>query len=46
MDSMPGLSYIFSKEGKLVYWGSKKAWSILEYSNEEMNNKSVDGFYR
>jgi PAS domain S-box-containing protein len=44
LDSMPGLTYIFSKEGKLVYWGSKKAWSILEYSNEEMNNKSVMDF--
>ena len=44
LDSMPGLTYIFSKEGKLVYWGSKKAWSILEYSNEEMNNKLVMDF--
>lgn len=44
LDSMPGLTYIFSKDGKLVYWGSKKAWSILEYSDEEMNNKSIMDF--
>lgn len=41
MDSMPGLSYIFSKDGPLVAWGSRKAWDILEYSDEEMNNKHV-----
>ncbi|MBE0571719.1 MAG: hypothetical protein IH618_09270 [Ignavibacteriaceae bacterium] len=38
---MPGLSYIFSKEGKLVYWGSKKAWQLLEYSDEDLENKYV-----
>jgi PAS domain S-box-containing protein len=41
MDSMPGLSYIFSKDGELIAWGSRKAWDILEYSDEEMNNKHV-----
>ncbi len=41
MDSMPGLSYIFSKDGKLVYWGSKKAWQLLEYSDEDLENKYV-----
>ncbi|MBE0571782.1 MAG: sigma 54-interacting transcriptional regulator [Ignavibacteriaceae bacterium] len=44
MDSMPGLSYIFSKEGNLVAWGSRKAWDMLEYSDEEMNNKLVIEF--
>ncbi|MDZ7624373.1 MAG: sigma 54-interacting transcriptional regulator [Ignavibacteriaceae bacterium] len=44
MDSMPGLAYIYSKEGNLVAWGSRKAWDILEYSEEEMNNKHVMDF--
>ena len=41
---MPGLTYIFNKAGQLVEWGSRKAWSILEYSDEEMNNKFVVDF--
>lgn len=44
MDSMRGLAYIFSKEGNLVAWGSRKSWSILEYTDEEMDNKSVMEF--
>lgn len=45
MDSMPGLSYIFSKDGHLVAWGSKKAWQMLEYSDEELENKYVLEFF-
>lgn len=41
MDSMPGLCYIFSKDGHLVAWGSKTAWAMLEYSDEELKNKYV-----
>ena len=38
---MPGLCYIFSKDGHLVAWGSKTAWAMLEYSDEELKNKYV-----
>lgn len=44
LDSMPGLAYIFSKEGQLGAWGSKKAWQMLEYSEEELQNKHVLDF--
>jgi len=35
MDSMPGLAYIFSRDGHLVAW-NKRAEEILELSAEEM----------
>lgn len=44
MDSMPGLAYIFTKEGQLGAWGSKKAWQMLEYSEEELQNKHLLDF--
>jgi PAS domain S-box-containing protein len=36
MDSMPGLAYIFSRDGQLVAW-NKRAEEILGYSNEELH---------
>jgi PAS domain S-box-containing protein len=44
LDSMPGLAYIFTKDGQLGSWGSKKAWSMLEYTEEELQNKFVLDF--
>jgi len=35
MDSMPGLAYIFSRDGQLVAW-NKRAEEILGYSTEEL----------
>ena len=43
MDSMPGLSYIFSKDGHLVAW-NKQAEDFFGYSKEEMQNKFVLDF--
>jgi PAS domain S-box-containing protein len=43
MDSMPGLAYIFSKEGQLVAW-NKRAEEILGYSAEEMQEKMALSF--
>jgi len=36
MDSMPGLAYIFSRDGQLVAW-NKRAEEILGYSTEELH---------
>ena len=41
MDCLPGLSYIYNKEGELVAWSSSKTWDILGYSDEELNNKHI-----
>ena len=43
MDSMPGLAYIFSRDGQLVAW-NKKAEEVLELSPEEMEGKMTSGF--
>jgi len=41
MDCLPGLSYIYNKEGELVAWSSSKTWDILGYSDEELHNKHI-----
>ena len=38
MDSMPGLAYIFSKDGHLVAW-NKRAEEILELSADEISER-------
>jgi len=43
MDSMPGLAYIFSKDGQLVAW-NKRAEEILGYSYEELHGKITPEF--
>ena len=43
LDSMPGLAYIYSKDGNLVAW-NKRAEEILEYSTDEMYGRSVKDF--
>ena len=43
MDSMPGLAYIFTKDGYLVAW-NKHAEDFFGYSKEEMQNKFVLDF--
>ena len=43
MDSMPGLAYIFTKDGYMLAW-NKKIESILEYSKEELKNKFIMDF--
>ena len=43
MDSMPGLAYIFSKDGHLVAW-NKRAEEILEFSADEMKEKMASTF--
>ena len=43
MDSMPGLAYIFTKDGYLVAW-NKRAEDFFGYSKEEMQNKFVLDF--
>ncbi len=43
MDSMPGLAYIFSRDGRLVAW-NKKAEEVLELSAEEMQRKMASNF--
>lgn len=43
MDSMPGLAYIFSRDGKLVAW-NKRAEEVLELSAEEMQGKMTSNF--
>ena len=43
MDSMPGLTYIFTKEGNLVAW-NKLVEIILGYSKDELKNKFVLDF--
>lgn len=44
MESMPGIAYIFTKDGRLASWGSSAAWKILEYTDEEIKNKFVMEF--
>jgi len=43
MDSMPGLAYIFSKDGHLVAW-NKMAEEILGYSAEELGGEVTPEF--
>ena len=43
MDSMPGLAYIFSKDGHLVAW-NKRAEEILELSADEIKLKMAATF--
>jgi len=43
MDSMPGLAYIFSRDGQLVAW-NKRAEEILGLSAEEMQGKMTSNF--
>jgi chemotaxis protein methyltransferase CheR len=43
MDSMPGLAYIFSSNGRLVAW-NKMAEEILGYSTEELRGKVTPEF--
>jgi PAS domain S-box-containing protein len=43
MDSMPGLAYIFSKDGRLVAW-NKMAEEILGYSAEELGGEVTPEF--
>ena len=43
MDSMPGLAYIFSKDGHLVAW-NKRAEEILGYSTEELHARKNPEF--
>ena len=38
IDAMPGMAYIYTKDGHLVTW-SKKGEEILGYSAEELKNK-------
>lgn len=38
MDSMPGLAYIYTKDGHLVAWG-KNASKVIGYSDDELKNK-------
>ena len=40
---MPGMAYIYTKDGRLVAW-NKKAQEIMGYSDEEMYNKFVLDF--
>jgi PAS domain S-box-containing protein len=43
LDSMPGLAYIYTKEGRLVAW-NKRCEEILGYSSEELNNRLLLDF--
>ena len=43
MDSMPGLAYIFSRDGQLVAW-NKRAEEILGYSAEELQAERTPEF--
>jgi PAS domain S-box-containing protein len=43
MDSMPGLAYIFSRDGQLVAW-NKRAEEILGYSTEELSALNYPDF--
>jgi len=43
MDSMPGLAYIFSRDGRLVAW-NKRAEEILGYSAEELQGEVTPEF--
>ena len=43
MDSMPGLVYIYTKEGEMVAW-NKRAEEVLGYPKEEFEAAYVAGF--
>jgi formate hydrogenlyase transcriptional activator len=43
LDSMPGLAYIFSRDGQLVAW-NKRAEEILGYSAEELRGEVTPEF--
>ncbi|HEX9250735.1 MAG TPA: sigma 54-interacting transcriptional regulator, partial [Ignavibacteriaceae bacterium] len=43
MDSMPGLAYIFSRDGQLVAW-NKRAEEIFGYSTEELHARKNPEF--
>jgi PAS domain S-box-containing protein len=42
-DSMPGLAFIYRKDGHLVAW-NKRAEEVLEYSAEEMGKAVASDF--
>jgi PAS domain S-box-containing protein len=43
MDSMPGLAYIFARDGRLIAW-NKRAEEILGYSAEELGGEITPEF--
>lgn len=43
MDSMPGLAYIFARDGRLVAW-NKRAEEILGLSSEQMEGRMTSSF--
>lgn len=43
LQSMPGLAYVYSKEGKLLLW-NKNAELVLGYSKEELYYKDISDF--
>jgi PAS domain S-box-containing protein len=43
LDSMPGIAYIFTKDGLLIAW-NKRTEDILGYSKDELQNKFVLDF--
>ncbi len=43
MDSMPGLVFIFAKDGQMVGW-NKRAEEVLEYSPDEMSKAYAGDF--
>ncbi|RKY95126.1 MAG: hypothetical protein DRQ13_07490, partial [Ignavibacteriae bacterium] len=43
LDSMPGIAYIFTKDGFLIAW-NKRMEDILGYSKDELQNKFVLDF--
>lgn len=43
MNSMPGMVYIFDKDGYLIAW-NKKVEEIYEYSSDELYNKHILDF--
>ena len=43
MESMPGMAYIYTKDGRIVAW-NKRAQDTMEYSEDEMYNKYIIDF--
>ena len=43
MDSMPGLVFIFAKDGQMVAW-NKKAEDVLGYSRDEFERAYASQF--